>query len=556
MSLHNARRFPLRFLARLGALAGTAVAVSVCGSQDRLNSGGPTAPGTDATPPVVQIILPSDTLVEIADSLKFTINATDNSKLKAAHVSVTGLGTFALVVSKDTTFAVGTTVTTYTQAFVVPLPANAAGQRIAINATATDGSDNVTPLTDTVRVNDAQPPVVTMLSPTASVAVGSGDTIHVLARATDPSGIRYLGARLFVRDTVLGRIQSLAVDSLVYAGRVTTRLDSFRIVVPASLAPGNYILQTFSADSSPFFNKGASPDLAVTVRDIRPPTGTFNVPVVDAPIGAADTLFVSFHATDNVGVASVRFRGYGMRADPLLGPPDTTLRFRAVTALFPLHPADTNPVVRRLVPVNADSAADSVLIEATLTDIGGNVTTVTRRIRVVGGPALTVVRPVPGTLTSAGKKLVVEVRAHDPNGVRLVGWRTTGVVTVVDSLFVSASGGVQPKTVNFVDTLLIPGAAALGTFTIQPFAVDSLGDPSGVSAGITVTVQSAATDVTPPVVTFAVSRRIETTDSITIAATDASGIASISWSAALLGAAPALVAAPWRGLAIRHQGPS
>jgi hypothetical protein len=535
MSSHNARRSPLRFLARLGALAGTAIAVSVCGSQDRFNPGGPTAPGTDATPPVVQIILPTDTLIEIADSLKFTVNATDNSRLKSAQVTVAGLGTFALAVSKDTTFAVGTTITMYTQAFVVPLPTNAAGQRIAISVTATDGSDNVTTFADTVRVNDAQPPVVAMLSPTAGVAVGSGDTIRVLARATDPSGVRYLGARLFVRDTVLGRIQSLAVDSLVYASRVTTRLDSFRIVVPASLAPGNYILQAFSADSSLFVNKGASADVAVTVRDVRPPTGTFNVPALDAPIGARDTLFISFHATDNVGIASVRFRGYGMRADPLLGPPDTTLRFQAVTALFPLHPADTNPVVRRLVPVNADSAADSVLIEAILTDVGGNVTTITRRIRVVSGPALTILRPVPGTWTSAGKKLVVEVQAHDPNGVRLVGWRTTGVVSVSDSLFYFASGGVQPKTVTFIDTLRIPGAAVLGTFTITPFGVDSLGDPSGVSAGITVTVQSAAADTIPPAVTFTVSRRIEATDSITVAATDPSGIGSISWRATKLG---------------------
>ena len=751
MSLHNARRVPLRFLARLGALAGTALAVSVCGSQDRLASGGTTAPGADATFPVVQIILPTDTLIEIADSLKFTVNATDNAKLKSAQVTVVGLGTFVLAVSKDTTFVVGTTVTMYTQAFVVPLPTNAAGQRIAISATATDGSDNVTTHTDTVRVNDAQPPVVVMLSPTAGVAVGSGDTIHILARATDPSGIRYLGARLFVRDTVLGRVQTLAVDSLLYTSRQYMRLDSFRILVPTSLTPGNYILQVFSADSSPSFNKGASADLAIAVRDISAPTGTFNAPAVDAPIIAGDTLTVSFHATDNVGVVSLRFRGYGVHADPLLGPPDTTLRFQAQTAQFPRHPADTTPVVRRLLAVLADSTPDSVMVEATLTDIGGNVTTVTRRIqvvagprvlltapasgarvpvgtsvsvtvtgsdprnvtyvgyaargavthadsvavspaatsatrtlswavppgaalgtdtlvpfatnatggrftgtsvlisfadtvrptvtidtpavaqlpvnvgdsvyvrvhvrdnrgvtqvvltgtaqrgsvalgtdtvvtrfaprtvtipptadtvitrylraepvstsevvtitatatdssgnsgsstatiRVVSGPALTIVRPVPGTLTSAGKKLVVEVQALDPNGIRLVGWRTTGVVNVSDSLSYSASRGVQPKTVNFIDTLLIPEAVALGTFTIQPFAVDSLGDPSGVVSGITVTVQSAAADSTPPTVTFNVSRRIEATDSITVAATDASGIGSLTWRATKLG---------------------
>ena len=419
MSSQSARRLSLRFLARLGALAGTAVAVSVCGTQDRLSSGGPTAPGTDATPPVVQIILPTDTLIEIADSLKFTINATDNAKLKSAHVGVTGLGSFALAVSTDTTFVVGTTaVTMYTQAFVVPLPPNAAGQRIAISASATDGSDNVFTLTDTVRVNDAQPPVVTMLAPTAGVAVGSGDTIHVLARAIDPSGIRYLGARLFVRDSVLGRIQSLAVDSLVYASRVTTRLDSFKIVVPTSLSPGSYILQAFSADSSPFYNKGASPDIAVAVRDVRPPTGTFNGPALDSQVVAGDTLPISFRASDNVGVVSVTFRGYGLRRDPLGGPAVEIRRFDSLTATLPT-PRDTATITRRLVPVLAAATADSVLIEAKVKDIGGNVTTITRRIQVVTGTrAVTILSPaLVDTAVSAGDSVLVQFRMQDRRGV-------------------------------------------------------------------------------------------------------------------------------------------
>ena len=755
MSSHNVRRVPLRFLARLGALAGTAVAVSVCGSQDRFSPGGPTAPGTDATPPVVQIILPTDTLIEIADSLKFTVNATDNSKLKSARVTVTGLGTLAaaVAVSKDTTFAVGTTVTAYTQAFVVPLPTNAAGGRIAISASATDGNDNVFTFTDTVRVNDAQAPVVAMLSPTAGVAVGSGDTIRVLARATDPSGVRYLGARLFVRDTVLGRVQSLAVDSLVYTSRQYMRLDSFRIVVPTSLTPGSYILQVFTADSSPFFNKGASADLAVAVRDIRAPTGTFNAPAVDAPIIAGDTLLISFHATDNVGLVSVRYRGYAVHANPLLGPPDTTLRFQALTAQFPLHPADTNPVLRRLLPVFADSTPDSVLIEATLTDIGGNVTTVTRRIqvvagpfvkldapatgalapvgtsfnvtvtgsdprnvtyvgytargvvpqadsvavspaatsatrslawavpagaalgtdtvvpfainaaggrftgtpaliafadtvrptvvidtpavaqlpvnvgdsvyarvhvrdnrgvtqlvlagtaqrgsaalgtdtavtrfvsrtvtipptadtvitrylravvpadltsevvtitatatdssgnsaagtasvRVVGGPRMTLVRPTAGAITSPGRSIVIEVAATSTRGVRLAGWRATGVLTIQDSAFYSPVSGRLPQAVDSAYTIVIPASTPIGSFTIMPFGLDSIGDVSAGTAAVTVQVQSGASDVTPPTVSFSIGRRIEIDDSIVIDVRDAGGVFRVGWNATLLG---------------------
>jgi hypothetical protein len=129
MSNPHARRVPLRLLARLGALAGTLVAVSVCGTQDRFNSGGPTGPGTDATPPTVQVVLPTDTLVEIADSLKFTFISRDETGLTSVHVAVTGLGGFALALSADTTFGTGTTVTIYTYAGgspSVPRPPTAA----------------------------------------------------------------------------------------------------------------------------------------------------------------------------------------------------------------------------------------------------------------------------------------------------------------------------------------------------------------------------------------------------------------------------------------------
>lgn len=749
MIRRSSGRFGLRFLARASALTGTVLVVSVCGEK---KFGTPTGPNVDTTPPVVQVILPggaSDTLIEIADSLKFNANATDNVKLDTVHVTVTGLGSFVLTF--DTTVTFKTTTTTFTQGFIVPLPQNAAGQRIQITVAAVDGSTNRNTVSDTVHVNDTQAPLTTMLTPAAAVLIGSGDTIRVLAKATDPSGIRYLGARLFSRDTVLRRVISLAADSLVYGTRLTARVDSFRVIVPATLKPGSYLLQVFSADSSPNYNKGASADLAVAVRDVRPPTGTFLNPPADSQVVAGTAVTLLLHASDNTGVVSVTLRGYSQRGSPLLGTDTTVLRFQAKTVNLPLQPADTTPIVRQLLPVLTDSTAEPVYLEARLTDVGGNVAVVTRRIqvvagpsvrttapangllppvgvplsvsvngyspdsltwlgyqatgvvaftdslavapvatvatrvlsllttqftplgadtivpfgrdkvgrrilgspvfivfgdtikptvaidtpavaalpvavgdsvyvrvhvtdnrgvtrlvltgtshrgsaslgtdttvtryvaktvtlppsrdtvitrylravptdslseivtitatasdssgnassatatvRIVGGPKMTLVRPTTGALTSPGRKMVVEVLAVAQRGVRLLGWRAAGVVNRQDSLFQAPVNGALKDTVDFIDTLSIPIATSLGTFTITAFGVDSLGDVSAGSASVTVVVQSGASDTVPPQVSFTVGRRVEVSDSLTILARDPGGIRRVGWTAKLL----------------------
>jgi len=470
MMRRNSGRFGIRFLARASALAGTVLAVSVCGTQDKFGS--TTGPNADTTPPVVQINLPgavADTLVEATDSLQITLVSADNVRLKTVHLSVTGVSPLVLSVVFDTSFAVSATaVTTFTQPFVVTLPATAAGQRMVISATATDASANATTVTDTVRVNDTQPPVTTLLTPAASVLVGSGDTIHVLARATDPSGIRYLGARLFYRDTVLGNVVTLAADSLIYLGRVTVRLDSFRIVVPAALKPGGYLLQAFAADSSPNFNKGVStPDLTVATRDIRPPTGTFSNPPLDSQVVAGDTLTLRFHASDNVGVVSVAFRGYAQRGNPALGTDSTVLRFQAKTVTLPLQPADTTPVIRQLLPVLTDSTVEAVYLEARITDVGGNVTVVTRRIQVVGGSIVRALAPVAGGRLPVGLPLTVIDSSYIPYGIDSVGFISTGAVP---GTVVAPKVGAPVRSIDTL-SLAIPATSPLAADTVVPFAV-------------------------------------------------------------------------------------
>jgi len=753
MNRRGSGRSPIRFFARASALAGTVLAVSVCSTSDKFGS--PTGPTSDTTPPAVQVILPggsSDTLIEIADSLKFNANATDNVTLDTVRVTVTGLGTFVLTV--DTTIAFKATTTTFTAGFVIPLPQNAAGQRIEITVAAVDGATNRATVSDTVHVNDTQAPVATILTPSSAVLIGSGDTIRVLAKAVDPSGIRILGARLFYRDTVLHNVVSLAADSLVYSARLTARVDSFKVIVPATLKPGNYLLQVFAADSSPNYNKGASADLAVAVRDVQAPAGVILNPPVDSQVVAGTPVTLILHVLDNTGVVSVVLRGYSQRGSPALGTDTTVLRYLSKTVLLPLQPADTTPIIRQLVPVASDSTAEPVFLEARITDVGGNVTVVTRRIqvvggpsvrattplsgsrppigvpvpitvvgyspdgltwlgyqatgvvsftdslavapaanvatrvlsllttqftplgadtivpfakdnagrrlfgspvfivfgdtikptvtidtpavaglpvalgdsvfvsvhvkdnrgvtrlvitgtsqrgsvslgtdstvmryfpktvilpssrdtvitrylravstdslselvtiaatatdssgnsafglatvRIVGGPKMTLVRPTLGAVTAPGRTIVIEVAGTSTRGVRLAGWRTTGVLTTQDSAFYSPVSGKQPQTVDSSYTVTIPPATPLGSFTVVPFGKDSIGDVSAGTGAITVLVQSGAADITPPTVTFTIGHRIEVDDSININVRDAGGVYRVGWTATLLGTA-------------------
>jgi len=598
--------------------------------------------------------------------------------------------------------------------------------------------------TGPVNVNDATGPVITVIARPASLYFGAGDTIRVLAKAVDPSGIAMLGARLFVLDTVTQRPVTKAGDSTAYTSRQVTRQDSFKVVVPASLAPGAYLLHVFAVDSSAALNDSTSEALAVTVRDVRPPTGSFVSPVPNTQVVAGDSVQVQFRAQDLTGVDSVTFRGYSLRGSASLGTLDTVLRFQKKTArfapartdttvtrnlmaaadstpetvyleavvwdvggnrtpvidsiqivagplvrvsapvagvrhavgttlnvtvagsdphlltyvgfvatgvearadsvavspaatsatrmlawavpasaalgaetvtpfarnqvglrftgapvvlsfadavnptvtidtpavaLYPvasgdsvyvrvhvgdnrgvtqvvltgtahrgsvalgtdttvtrfvsktvsLAPAQDTVITRYLLPVLTNSTSETVIITATVRDSSGNTSSDTASIRIVGGPVMSVVRPSAGATTSVGKSIIIELRGVDANGVRLMGWRTTGVLVRQDSAFFSPVSGNLADTATFTDTLIIPALTPLGTFTVTAFGLDSLGDVSGTVSGVTVTVQSSAGDVAPPAVRFQVDRRVEIDDSVTVITTDAGGIRNVGF---------------------------
>jgi hypothetical protein len=165
--------------------------------------------------------------------------------------------------------------------------------------------------------------------------------------------------------------------------------------------------------------------------------------------------------------------------------------------------------VQVVLPTNT-TAGGTILITATAVDGNDNASSAVDSVFLLNEAALIVrlTSPTDGAVTSAGKQLIV---------------------SLVPPL---------PDTLVFEDTLTVPGSATSGNFTITGFAEDGDGRRA-TSTPVTISIQSAANDNTGPAVTVTVDDRVEVDDSITVNATDPSGITLIGWTATLVsGGAP------------------
>ncbi len=233
---------------------------------------------------------------------------------------------------------------------------------------------------------------------------------------------------------------------------------------------------------------------------------------------------VSFavNASDNLGLKTVSVAltgGLGLSIDTVFTSPVTQF-------VFPI-----------LVVLEANTTAGGVIvITATAVDGSDNTGTATDSVFLVNDDALTIFvdAPTNGALTSAGKQLPVAIRASQRNGIRKVGYLVAGAFTEGDS-----TGPLTglPPTFTFEDTLTTPGSVTSGTFTITGFAEDS-SSRRVTSTPVTITIQDASNDQDPPVVSFTIGERVEVDDTITVNATDPSGITEMGWLATLLDGTP------------------
>jgi hypothetical protein len=244
-------------------------------------------------------------------------------------------------------------------------------------------------------------------------------------------------------------------------------------------------------------------------------------PVITLTTTAGDTqdiaggLRFNVQAADNLGLKSIDLTFSG----GLIAVLDTTFNTQV----------KTYSVSRTLTFPPNSGAGGPIMIVGRATDGNGNFAEDTLFIYLSNVQALRVrlVLPSPGALASTGKGIPVDVIAVQNGGIAKIGFIVSPAASVTnpttppnDSLVFSPP---LADSVEYQDTLVVVPSS--GTFNVQGFAEDSAGR-RGVSAVVTVTIQSVATDNTPPIVAHRVAPRVEVDDTIHVRAQDPS---AISW---------------------------
>ena len=252
-------------------------------------------------------------------------------------------------------------------------------------------------------------------------------------------------------------------------------------------------------------------------RDLTAPAITLSNTAGDTQ-AIANGLHFNVSATDNLALKSIRLTFSG----GLIGTLDTI--FIGTVKSYTAGRTITFPA--------GSGAGGGITIVARATDGAGNFAEDTIFIFLSNVQALsvTLVSPSAGAVASQGRSIPVEVRAIQNSGIAKVGFLVAPRSAVSnptgppnDSIVYL---GVLPDTADYTDTLNV--LAGTGTFDIIGFAEDSAGR-RGFSSVVTVTIQSAANDVTPPQVSHKIGPRVEVDDTVIVRATDPSAISIIGF---------------------------
>src|SRR3989449_6226381 len=189
--------------------------------------------------------------------------------------------------------------------------------------------------------------------------------------------------------------------------------------------------------------------------------------------------------------------------------------------------------VARTLTFGANSGnGGNITIIGRATDGNGNFSedTITIFLSNVQALQITLISPTAGAVASQNRSIPIEVRAIQNSGIAKVGFLVNPRSSVSNPTTPPNDSivflGTLQDTVDYTDTLTV--LAATGTFDVVGFAEDSAGRRL-FSNVVTVTIQSAANDVTPPQVSHKIGPRVEVDDTIIVRATDASAVAWIGF---------------------------
>src|SRR5437660_4921499 len=252
-------------------------------------------------------------------------------------------------------------------------------------------------------------------------------------------------------------------------------------------------------------------------KDLTPPNISLSATKDTQDISGG--LNFTVDASDNLSLKTIRLTYSG---GYIAGPIDTTFIQQTQRIL----------ISKSIKFPSNSGAGGNITIIGRAIDGAGNFAEDTLMIFLVNVQALQVfvVSPGAGAVASSGKSVPVTITAVQASGIRKIGFLTApaGAVTNPTTPPNDSITFTQPyaDSVVYTDTLNV--VATTGNFVIQGFAEDSAGR-RGTSGTVTVTIQSAANDLTPPSVTITANPRVEVNDTITVHATDPSSIALIGF---------------------------
>ncbi|HJQ19811.1 MAG TPA: hypothetical protein VJ867_05630 [Gemmatimonadaceae bacterium] len=247
-----------------------------------------------------------------------------------------------------------------------------------------------------------------------------------------------------------------------------------------------------------------------------------------------DSILVVTRIIDDRQLNALTVQGIRYKGNANLGTLVTTFRYTPITAptsgVFRTGLTDT--VIRRYLQPSlpVDTAIDSLVIMAILSDAAGNIDTAFRRVNIVTGPKVVIEAPGATDTVPVGVPMNVRLHVTHPDGVRsdtihIKGEPTWPAAARLDTTIVVTYSGQQRDVV--VDTnIMVPALAPInGKITITAAAVDVNRNP-GSAPPVVVVVRAQGT--TAPKVTTELQSRLELDDSITVIATG-DGITAVGY---------------------------
>ena len=359
--------------------------------------------------------------------------------------------------------------------------------------------------------DDIERPVVTFSAAGAvNNAVALGAPVLVTVKVSDNIGVSTLlttvrdGATVIAIDTATFKPVT-ASTSRVVTVPLTNAKKGDRIVVRSTVTDGALNTRTDSL-----------------VLTIAAPAITLLTPLPGSNLNVGDSLLVTARVKDGAGLNRITFFGYSLRGSAALGTQDTVRRYPLIaapaTGSFVVGTTDT--VITRYLKASlpADSLTDSLYVVVVAVDALGGIDTARVSVKVVRGPSLQVLSPVPGDSATAGAGLTIILRATDQTGVSKLGFRVTSDAsfpTRVDTTVI-ARYGTFPKDVTFSATIQVPtNAPPKGILTITPLDTNS-GGQEGASPRTLIAVRAGQPP--SPRVFQSIAKRVETVDSLTVTA--------------------------------------